>query len=234
MNYINVDIQALNICVQMSNFIFTAPVMVVLAIYLIIREVGWIGMSSPVIMLVGVFIQQKLMKIAFGMRKDQLFWTDKRSKCVTEYFGGIRIVKYYGWEDIVARKIEAIRSEEVNIIFKGLMIRTFVEVTMNMMPIMASILCFGMYVYFFGSESLTPAKAYTVLSLFNLMANPMRMLVMSLIQFANAQASMARLEHFFSYFETRNEGVTLDDKSIEVGEIQINNGKFRWETEEAK
>lgn len=64
---------------------------------------------------------------------------------------------------------------------------------MNMLPIIASILCFGMYVYFNGAESLTPAKAYTVLTLFNLMANPMRMLVMSLIQFANARASMDRI-----------------------------------------
>lgn len=64
---------------------------------------------------------------------------------------------------------------------------------MNMMPIIASILCFGMYVYFYGSEGLSPAKAYTVMSLFNLMANPMRMLVMSLIQVANAKASMTRI-----------------------------------------
>lgn len=73
------------------------------------------------------------------------------------------------------------------------MIRTYIEVIMNMMPIFASIVCFGIYVYQNGSEELSPAKAYTVLSLFNLMANPMRMLVMSLIQFANAKASMSRI-----------------------------------------
>lgn len=36
------------------------------------------------------------------MRKDQLFWSDKRSKSVNEYFSGIRIIKYYGWEQMVA------------------------------------------------------------------------------------------------------------------------------------
>lgn len=83
MNYINVDVQAVNFAIQMSNFVFSTPVMVVVAIILIIREVGWIGISAPVIMFLGVFFQQKLMKVAFAMRKDQLFWTDKRSKCVT-------------------------------------------------------------------------------------------------------------------------------------------------------
>lgn len=83
MNYINVDIQAVNIAIQMSNFMFSTPVMVIVAIVLIVREVGWIGLSAPVIMFIGVFAQQKLMKIAFAMRKDQLYWTDRRSKCVT-------------------------------------------------------------------------------------------------------------------------------------------------------
>ena len=31
------------------------------------------------------------------------------------------------------------------------MIRTYIEVIMNMMPIVASIVCFGMYVYLYGS-----------------------------------------------------------------------------------
>ena len=26
---------------------------------------------------------------------------DKRSKCINEYFSGIRIIKYYGWENFV-------------------------------------------------------------------------------------------------------------------------------------
>jgi hypothetical protein len=50
------------------------------------------------------------MRKAFALRKDQLHWSDKRSKCVNEYFTGIRIIKYYGWEDIVTNKIEAIRK----------------------------------------------------------------------------------------------------------------------------
>lgn len=234
MNYINVDVQAINFAIQMSSFVFSTPVMVIVSIILIIREVGWIGISAPIIMFIGVFAQQKLMKIAFGMRKDQLFWTDKRSKCVTEYFGGIRIIKYYGWEDIVAQKIENIRTEEIKLIFRALMIRTYIEVIMNMMPILASIVCFGMYVFLYGSEGLSPAKAYTVLSLFNLMANPMRMMVMTLIQFANAKASMDRIEHFFNYFDMRSDGINSEDKALEVGEIKIENGRFRWETEEAR
>jgi hypothetical protein len=54
------------------------------------------------------------------------------------------------------------------------------------------------------------------------------MLVMSLIQFANAKASMTRLEHFFNYFDIKEDGVDLNDKSLNVGQIKITNGKFKW------
>ena len=37
MNYINVDIQAVNFAIQMSNFVFSTPVMVIVAIILIVR-----------------------------------------------------------------------------------------------------------------------------------------------------------------------------------------------------
>ena len=37
MNYINVDVQAINMAIQMSNFVFSTPVMVIVSIVLIIR-----------------------------------------------------------------------------------------------------------------------------------------------------------------------------------------------------
>jgi hypothetical protein len=44
--------------------------------------VGWIGLAAPLLFFMGMGVQQKLMKKGFEMRKDQLFWSDKRSKCV--------------------------------------------------------------------------------------------------------------------------------------------------------
>ena len=73
------------------------------------------------------------------------------------------------------------------------MIRTWVEVLMSMLPIFASIIIFAVYAAENGSDSLTPAKVYTVLSIFNLISNPMRLMVMTLITFMNATASLARI-----------------------------------------
>lgn len=234
MNYINVDTQTFQFFIQMSTFLFSAPVMIIVAIALTINEVSWIGMCAPAIFLVGLYFQQKFMKKAFALRKDQLFWTDKRSKCVNEYFSGIRIVKYYGWESIVSDKIEAIRKEELKINFRGLLLRSYVEILMNMLPIIASVIVFSVFVQVHGADSLNTSTVYTTISLFNLMSNPMRMLVMTLVQFASAKASLARIDHFFEFPEAKTDGLNSDDAALEVGEVRISDASFKWETKEAE
>lgn len=70
---------------------------------------------------------------------------------------------------------------------------------MNMLPIFSSIIIFAVYVATEGEQSLTPAKVYTVLAIFNLIAVPMRLIVITLINFMNAKASLSRVEHFLGY-----------------------------------
>ena len=79
------------------------------------------------------------------------------------------------------------------------MIKTYIEVVMNMTPIASSIVIFIGYVFLEGEEALTPAKVYTVLAIFNLIGSPLRNLIMTVIDLINATASMARLDHFLEY-----------------------------------
>lgn len=126
MNNVNVDVYAFYYFIMMSTFLFSAPLMILVAIIMLIVEVGWIGLVAPLLFFIGMAVQQRLMTKGFEMRKDQLFWSDKRSKCVNQYFSGIRIIKYYGWEQMVAQKIEDIRTEQLSLNYKVLMIRTYV------------------------------------------------------------------------------------------------------------
>ena len=72
-----------------------------------------------------------------------------------------------------------------------------------MLPIFSSIIIFGVYVAVNGEEELTTAKVYTVLSIFNLIASPMRLLVGAFIHYMNSQASLPRVEHFLGYEERK-------------------------------
>ncbi len=90
---------------------------------------------------------------------------------------------------------------------------------MNMLPIFSSIIIFGVYSAMNGQESLTSAKVFTVLSIFNLIAIPMRLVIMTIINFMNAKASLDRVDHFFGYEERVLEGNNFDDPNLQVGDI---------------
>ena len=57
--------------------------------------------------------------------KDQLHWSDRRSKRINEYFASIKIIKYYGWEELVTANIKNIRKEELAVNEKVLMIKSY-------------------------------------------------------------------------------------------------------------
>lgn len=114
------------------------------------------------------------------------------------------------------------------------MIRTYVEVLMNMLPIFSSIIIFAVYVAIEGEDSMTPAKVYTVLSIFNLIATPMRLIVITLISFMNSKASLSRVDHFLEYEEKNIDGFNKNDSELHPGQIIIDGCKFNWETDTAK
>jgi hypothetical protein len=45
---------------MMSSFIFSAPIMIITAIVLLVVEVGWIGLIAPLFFIFGMVAQNKI------------------------------------------------------------------------------------------------------------------------------------------------------------------------------
>eukprot|EP01015_Nassula_variabilis_P011398 TRINITY_DN1924_c0_g1_i10.p1 TRINITY_DN1924_c0_g1~~TRINITY_DN1924_c0_g1_i10.p1 ORF type:complete len:224 (+),score=64.41 TRINITY_DN1924_c0_g1_i10:2-673(+) len=165
--------------------------------------------------------------------RQKLQYSDKRSKSINEYVAGIRIVKYYGWENIVEKQISDIRDQEASQILQSAIYRSVMDLFIVLTPFSISVAVFGTYIAL-GNE-LTPAKAYTVLSLFNLMQIPLRVMIMTFVNLITAKVSLNRINHFMEAEEMEESQADKDfSQTLEVGEVQIKNGQFSWETETAK
>ena len=53
MNYLTVDTQMIYMTIMFSNFLFAAPWLIIIAMVLIIMEIGWVGILAPFILLAG-------------------------------------------------------------------------------------------------------------------------------------------------------------------------------------
>ena len=179
----------------------SGPFTIVTAVLLLINEVGWIGLAAPILFLIGFLIQLRLFKKGSLIKKDQLLWSDRRSKCIKEYFAGIRVIKYYGWEELVTVDIKKIRKEELAVNEKLLVLKSYIEVAMNLIPHFTFIVIFTGFIALEGEEALTPAKVFIVLSIFNLINTPMKNLTLAFTNLMSVRASMARLDHFFDFGE---------------------------------
>ena len=99
-----------------------------------------------------------------------------------------------------------------------------------MTPFLASIAIFVGFVSFEGEEALTPAKVFTVISIFHLLATPMKKMMMTITELMNARASMVRINGYLDLGEKSPEGINADNEMFEKGEIRLDNCKFYWET----
>lgn len=61
MNNVSVDVMSFYSFVVMNGFLFTSPAMILVAIVMLIMEVGWIGLLTPIVFFFGMIAQQKLL-----------------------------------------------------------------------------------------------------------------------------------------------------------------------------
>ncbi|GMP73761.1 hypothetical protein CsSME_00031413 [Camellia sinensis var. sinensis] len=97
---------------------------------------------------------------------------------------------------------------------------------LNSVPITVSVISFGVFTLLGGD--LTPARAFTSLSLFNVLKVPLFRLPDIITQVVNANVSLKRLEELL----LAEERILLPNPPIEPGlpAISVKDGYFSWDS----
>ena len=83
-----------------TGSLMTAPFMIILGLFLIINEIGYYGFIGIGVILLTMFINMLISQKLVKIRKKTMIYSDKRSKKDdSEYISGIRLLKYYAWEN---------------------------------------------------------------------------------------------------------------------------------------
>ncbi len=56
------------------------------------------------------------LSICQDLRKTTLEWTDKRLKMINEVLQGVRVLKFYAWEESYGKIVSGLRENEVSAI----------------------------------------------------------------------------------------------------------------------
>lgn len=62
-------------------------------------------------------LQTRVMRRLFAFRKKSMFWTDKRAKLLQELLGGMKVIKFFAWENSFLARIADYRKREMQYVF---------------------------------------------------------------------------------------------------------------------
>ncbi|KAJ7552374.1 hypothetical protein O6H91_06G052700 [Diphasiastrum complanatum] len=224
-NLMTSDAEALQQICQQLHGIWSAPFRIIAAIYLLYMQLGPASLVGASVLLLMFPAQTFVISKSQKLTKEGLLRTDKRIGLMNEILSAVDIVKCYAWENSFKSKVLGIRTDELGWYRSAQLLSAVNSFFLNSIPILVTVIAFGVFTLLGGD--LTPAKAFTSLSLFAVLRFPLFMFPSLITQVVNANVSLKRLEDLL----LADERILLPNPPLQPGlpAISIRDGNFSWD-----
>ncbi|XP_076949695.1 ABC transporter C family member 2-like [Bidens hawaiensis] len=225
-NLMTTDSESLQQVSQSLHTLWSAPFRIIIALVLLYQQLGVASILGALLLVLMFPIQTLVISNMQRMSKEGLQRTDKRIGLMNEILAAMDTVKCYAWEDSFQKKVQSVRTEELSWFRKVQMLGALNTFILNSIPVVVIVVSFGLFTLLGGE--LTPARAFTSLSLFAVLRFPLFMLPNMITQVVNANVSLKRLEDLL----LADERILLPNPPLEPGvpAISIKNGSFSWDS----
>uniref|UniRef100_A0A7N0U2M8 ABC-type xenobiotic transporter n=3 Tax=Kalanchoe fedtschenkoi TaxID=63787 RepID=A0A7N0U2M8_KALFE len=225
-NLMTTDAESLQQVTQSLHALWSAPFRIIIALVLLFQQLGIASLLGALLLVLMFPIQTAVISRIHKFTKKGLQRTDKRIGLMNEVLAAMDTVKCYAWETSFQSKIQSVRNEELSWFRKLSVLGALNSFILNTIPVFVTVVSFGIFTFLGGD--LTPARAFTSLSLFSVLRHPLFMLPNVITQVVNARVSLKRLEDLL----LAEERVLLPNPPLEAGlpAISIKNGNFAWES----
>ncbi|KAK9055990.1 hypothetical protein SSX86_027077 [Deinandra increscens subsp. villosa] len=229
-NLMTTDSESLQQVTQSLHTLWSAPFRIIIALVLLYQQLGVASILGALLLVLMFPIQTLVISKMQKMSKEGLQKTDKRIGLMNEILAAMDTVKCYAWENSFQEKVQSIRTEELSWFQKVQMLGALNTFILNSIPVVVIVVSFGCFTLLGGE--LTPARAFTSLSLFAVLRFPLFMLPNMISQVVNANVSLKRLEDLL----LAEERLLLPNPPLEPGlpAISIRNGFFSWDSKSDK
>ena len=206
---------------QAMNNLWSGPLYLAVIFYLLYQQVGTTFLVGLGITFLSGPATGVVSKKLFTYRRALLPFSDERTKLTSEVLSGIRVIKFYGWEESFMARVLAVRAKELAIFFKIAVLQGIFGMVLFGIPLLQNVAV--LVVYWATGGDLTAAKVFTTITLFNMMKLPLAFVPMLASQFAQLLVSMDR----FAKFLGSSEAEALDVAG-EVGEVAMKDASLAW------
>ncbi|RAW37914.1 hypothetical protein PC110_g5817 [Phytophthora cactorum] len=183
------------------------------------------------------------------LQKRLLRVIDERVKVTSETLQGIRVMKFYAWEESLAQRVENLRVKEVSLLRKFHSYQVINTVMLFITPTFLSGATLGVYVLI--RHTITVVEAFTLVAIVNISRAPLNQLPQAVAGLSKAKIAYARIDAFLASSEvpmktallsTPTKAIpsnkepllaahgTSEGAAVGPGHISIRDGAFEWPT----
>uniref|UniRef100_A0AAY4E6J8 ABC-type glutathione-S-conjugate transporter n=1 Tax=Denticeps clupeoides TaxID=299321 RepID=A0AAY4E6J8_9TELE len=223
-NLMSADAQRFNDVTNFIHLLWSCPVQIVLSIVFLWNELGPSVLAGLGVMVLMVPINGLLATKSRDFQMQNMKFKDKRLKIMNEILSGIKILKLFAWEPSFKSQIQEIREEELKVMRKFAYLSSVSTFIFSCAPALVSLASFAVYVSVSPDNVLDAQKAFTSISLFNILRFPLAMLPMLIASMVQTTVSKKRLEKFLGGEDLDDSAVHRDSSSA----VSISEGSFSW------
>ncbi|KAJ3186178.1 hypothetical protein HDU85_007618 [Gaertneriomyces sp. JEL0708] len=196
-NLMSVDTQKILEVSCYLMYLWTAPMQVAICISLLIYVLGWPALAGVAVMVCMVPLGGKIGKLVAHRQRALIRATDRRITAMNETLQGIRIIKFFAWENHYLNMIKALRDNELSRLRAYLFTTGSSRLVWYSAPILVSVLTFMTFTRIAGRE-LTAEAAFTGLALFNALRSPLQVFPDMIVRVSESMVSLRRIEKFLA------------------------------------
>ncbi|KAF6731478.1 Canalicular multispecific organic anion transporter 1 [Oryzias melastigma] len=226
-NLMSADAQRFNDVTNFIHLLWSCPLQIIVSMVFLWLELGPSVLAGLLVMLLMVPINGLLATKAKKFQLKNMKFKDKRLKIMNEILNGIKILKLFAWEPSFQSQVESIRGEELKVMKKFAYVSSVSIFIFTSAPALVSLASFAVYVLVSPDNVLTAEKAFTSISLFNILRIPLAMLPMLIASIVQTGVSKKRLEKFLGG-EDLEADLVRHDPSFDSA-VSVHESSFSWE-----
>ena len=227
-NLMSIDTYKVSEICGYLHYFLQAVLMLVVSITLLYKLLGWSAMIGAVSVVILFPVNYYVVSLLGKYLEMVLKVTDERVQSLNEIFLGIRIIKYFAWEERFYEKVMRIRSNELEKLRLKMAVWASTAFVWYVTPTIVTMTSFYCYSMIQGKD-LTASVAFTALSLFTLLRTPLELLAGMTSYVIQCKVSLDRVSNFLDEEETSKYNQIIQDTNTVRPFIGFKNATFSWE-----
>ncbi|KAI9486755.1 MAG: hypothetical protein EXX96DRAFT_550463 [Benjaminiella poitrasii] len=194
-NLMSVDADQLSNVPAFIHLMYNSPVEIIVSmvyLYKLLGTAALVGVGTMIVCFpVSGYLTKKMSTDYTALNSAK----DRRNDLINELLQGIRMIKYFAWEDNWKKRIHNARRDEIKKLIKTIFNNIMISFVFLTVPVLVTVITFVWYTKVAGNE-LTASVAFVSITLLEMVRAPLIFLPEAFNTFTEAYVSLNRVSSY--------------------------------------